>query len=271
MQLFDKLPTPVLALAAMGSVLLMGLDLLIIDPLPFIDEALLLFMTAGSTTELLSRFRSTPRLAAGGEATPRLSRLELRNREAALKSLPVRTTALLARARLLESQGHSAVLFEGLESLPEQVAQMRREGAEHSAYFTRKENDLWQIRRQVEHLARAIGRLQMGRPTPKLEQLRAELIGLQEHELKTLARLKASDDLRERLFALSEQVDALADDLANLADDGLVQGGWKTALLPDLDPRIAGVVRGLEQLAVAEAEIEHVLTGPARSTAFVGA
>jgi hypothetical protein len=270
MKLFDKLSTPVLTLAAGASVLLMGLDLIILDPLPFIDEVFLLFMTAGSTSELMARFRGARSLPGDG-GRPRLSRRDQRSAQEALSSLSARTTALIARARLLESQGHSGRLFESLQLLPDRIAQMLRSSRENEAFEARSENDPWQIRRRIAKLDKTISRLQIGRPTPKLERMRAELIELQQHEITTRSRLEASDELRDRLLALSQQVDSLAEDLANLADDGIVQGGWKTLALPDLDPAIADVLAALEHLALAEEEIDGALAAKTQGVAGTAA
>ena len=266
MKLFDRLPTPLLTLAAASSVFLMGIDLLVLDPLPFLDEAFLLFMTAGSTSELMSRFRSSPRLTSPGKDGQKLTRLELRRREEAVKTLAVRTSALIARARLLESQGYSAALFESLAKLPERVAALRRESAEHEAFFTRRDNDLWQIQRRVRELGRTISGLPAGKESPKSASLREQLLALQQHEILVSKRQRSLEQLKSTQLELSLQVDALEADLANLADDGAVQGGSLASQLANLDPCIEAVVKNLEQFAVAEAEIESVLAAPSEAS-----
>jgi len=264
MKLFHKLSTPILTLAAACSVFLMGLDLILIDPVPLIDEVFLLFMTAGSTSELLARFRSMRRLPGVDSSLPRRSLREQRSVQETLGSLSGRVTALIARARLLESQGHPERLFQPLARLPEQIAEQLRGCRDHEAHESRRENDPWQIRRGIAKLEKAISRRQIGRPTPKLERMRAELIDLQQHEISTLDRLAKAGELKDRLLALSSQVDALGEDLANLADDGLVQGGAQVLALPDLDPAIAAVAHGLQDFALAQAEVDGVLVSGAQ-------
>lgn len=257
MKLFDKVPTPVLVLAAVGSVFFMGLDLLIFDPIPLIDEVFLLFLTASSTAELVSRYRGARSLPSPGGAgrVP----FDSRARDEAVKTLTTRTTALLARARFLESQGHSPLVFQSLEPLPDRVEQMVRSSHDLEAFLTRSENDPWLVRQRLGRLERDISRAQTGRPTPRLERLRAQATELKKHELRVLTQIERRDDLASKLLALSQQVDALAADFRNIADDGILQGGWKVLKYPDLDPAIRDVVGGLEHLRVAEAEIEDVV------------
>jgi hypothetical protein len=266
MKLFDRLPTPLLTLAAASSVFLMGIDLLVLDPLPFLDEAFLLFMTASSTSELMSRFRSSPRLASPGKDGQKLTRLELRRREEAVKTLEVRTSSLIARARLLESQGYSGALFESLTKLPERVAELRLESAEHEAFFTRRDNDLWQIQRKIRELGRTISGLPAGKEGGKLASLREQLVALQQHEILVSKRQRSLEQVKSTQLELSLQVDALEADLSNLADDGAVQGGSLAAQRANLDPSIEAVVKNLEQFAVAEAEIESVLAEPSEAS-----
>jgi hypothetical protein len=136
----------------------------------------------------------------------------------------------------------------------------------HEAQQSRRDNDPWQIRRQIQKLERAIARRQVGRPTRKLERMRAELITLQQHEIGTLKRLAVAEEGKRVLLSLSLQVDVLADDLTRLAapdpagrmrSDTLI----RTLDLPDLEPALAEVAVALRDFARAEAEVD----GAARS------
>jgi hypothetical protein len=266
MKLFRHLPTPLLTLVSLVSVFLMGFDLIVPDPLPLIDEVFLLFMTAGSTTELISRFRGLRRLSGDAGDGVRLSLSEQRLVQETLASLPVRISALIARARVLEDLGHPSRLFGPLEPLSERVGEQFRALREHEGQQSRRDNDPWQIRRQIQKLERAIARRQVGRPTKKLERMRVELVALQQHEIGTLARLAVADEGKRVLLSLSSQVDVLADDLTRLAAPDPAGGARsdipiRTLDLPDLEPALAEVAVALRDFARAEAEVD----GAARS------
>jgi hypothetical protein len=167
---------------------------------------------------------------------------------------------------LLESQGYSGALFESLTKLPERVAALRLESAEHEAFFTRRDNDLWQIQRKIRELGRTISGLPAGKEGGKLASLREQLVALQQHEILVSKRQRSLEQVKSTQLELSLQVDALEADLSNLADDGAVQGGSLAAQRANLDPSIEAVVKNLEQFAVAEAEIESVLAEPSEAS-----
>jgi hypothetical protein len=271
MKLFRQLPTPLLTLATVVSVFLMGLDLIVLDPLPLIDEAFLLFMTAGTTTELISRFRGLRRLSGDAGDRVRLSLSDQRLVQETLASLPVRISALMARARVLEDLGHPSRLFGPLQPLSERIGDQLQALREHEGEQSRRDNDPWQIRRQIQKLERAIARRQVGRPTRKLGRMRAELIELQEHEIRTLARLAVADEGKRGLLSLSSQVDVLADDLTRLAAPDPA-GGARSDIpiraldLPDLEPALAEVAVALRDFARAEAEVDGAASSASGAT-----
>lgn len=261
MKLFHRLPTPLLSLAAMVSVALMAVDLLLIDPLPLIDEVFLIFLTAGSTSELMARFRSRRRLPPEAGEQVRLSLREQRAAHELLASLPHRVTSLSARARVLEEQGYPARLFGPLQTLSDQVAEGLRFLADHEGKQARRQNDPWQIRRQIKKLEKRIFRVQTGRPTKKLDRMREELVALKEHEIATYVVIRAAGQRSLALAAISDQVDALAEDLTRIAAEGLTpdfpgESRFKTVEIGALEPTIAQVVRALGEFALAEAEVE---------------
>jgi hypothetical protein len=177
----------------------------------------------------------------------------------------------MARSRVLEDQGHPARLFYPLQTLADQVAERLRFLADHTGKQARRHNDPWQIRRQIERLEKRIFRVQVGRPTKKLDRIREELVVLKQREIATYVGIRAAGERKQSLLALSEQVDALAEDFVRIAAEGLASaaGGesrLKTAELGDLEPTIAKVVRALGEFALAEAEVE----GAAVTTATQG-
>ena len=246
----------------MASVILMGLDLILPDPLPLIDEVFLLFLTGGSTSELIARFRSQRRLPAEAGEQVRLTLGEERAAREVLASLSPRVSSLIARARLLEEQGYPSRLFRPLQALADQVAERLRFLSDHAGNQARRQNDPWQIRRKIERLEKRVFRLQVGRPTKKLDRLREELVGLKQHEIATYVAIRAAGNHQQALLTLSQQVDALAEDLARIAAEGLTLGGGevrlKTNELGVLEPTIAEVGRALTEFGRAEAEVEGV-------------
>jgi hypothetical protein len=143
--------------------------------------------------------------------------------------------------------------------------------ADHTGKQARRYNDPWQIRRQIERLEKRIFRVQIGRPTKKLDRMREELVVLKQREIATYVGIRAAGERKQGLLALSEQVDALAEDFVRIAAEGLAsavdgESIFKTGELEDLEPTIAEVVRALGEFALAEAEVE----GAAVTTANQG-
>jgi hypothetical protein len=277
MKLFHRIPTPLLSLAALASVVLMGLDLILPDPLPLIDEVFLLFLTAGSTSELMARFRSQRLLPPEAGDQIRLSLREERDAKELLASLASRANSLIARSRVLEEQGHPARLFRPLQTLADQVAERLLFLADHAAQQARRQNDPWQIRRKIEKLEKRIFRVQVGRPTKKLDRLREELVGLKQHEIATYVGIRAAGERKQALLALSVQVDALAEDLTRISAEGLTlaAGGTltlKVSELGPLEPTIEEVTRALGEFALAEAEVDGAVvpTASVRTPPVVG-
>jgi hypothetical protein len=260
-RVFERLPNGALVGATLLFTGLLALDFAIPDLVPFLDEAVLALLAAGSVQTLMDRRdRQRGRVPTGKVETPTITPPEL-------KSLRKRAVALGAQARHLIDAGHAVAGLEGLAALPDAVGELSDRLKAHDDFLSHAEHDPWlldqKIRRAEDRLDRARGEA--------ATVVEGELAELRTRRLSVDERLQDREALIARLSSLSRQVDALLADLDRLDADGDgVLDELEAANLPDLDPAIAAVLEGIAHGRAAEAEVEQALE-QARTAGKLGA
>ena len=242
-RLFRRLPNGLLVLLTVASSAALGLDLLIPDFLPFLDEALLALLAVGGTATVLERRT----IRAEGGPLPQPPGQELAR-------LDDRVLALIARASALRAGGHAAAGLDGLQALPEAVSELQADVKRADGFLSRRDNDPWLVGSKIEKAQRLAQRAS-GEEATRLE---AHLAALRAHRIAIDGVVRERADALSALSSLAGQVDSLALDLENLeahpdADAAL------TAKREDLHPHIARVVASLAEARLAEAELEEAL------------
>jgi hypothetical protein len=239
------LPRGALVMLSFFAVGALGVDLLIPDVLPFIDEALLGLLALASLTELSDR----KKIAAGSAPTGRVQ--GVRSAVPELRTLPNRVAALIAQARHLRAEGSAVEGLDGLPAMQDVVADLLDELREADGFLSRSDHDPWLLDQRIVKLERKVAEGGDAAAIRDLEAVRA-------HRLRVDAVLREREDVLERLTTLSGQVDALIVDLrAYEADPDATD--FAVADLPDLDPRVQRVLRSVEEAREAEEELEEAL------------
>ena len=269
MSFFDRLPTPVLILLLGGASFLFLVDLFLPDPVPLLEELLLLYTVFGTGSALSRRVKAQlggPPLAAGqlrdgeSERRPYISPLSRRQRELALASLPGRCTTLLSRAQHLEASDGLGPSTRPLELLVARVVAMNQERMTLSSLFSKKQHRPGRMRRKIEELEAKLGRLGATGSGAKLERLRSELTDLQGQELDLREKARRLDELTDHLVLLDGQVREATEELDQMLAEGLVAGTFGIRSRESLAPELDEFFARLHDFADAEAEIDARLT-----------
>lgn len=207
---FARLPRGLHALLTGGLVAALGASLLVIDPVPVLDEGVLLLLAAGAVRGWTER-RGRPSVPAPDalRAVPGPVQ-RLRSEQEALTA---RVDALQAASRLPD--GLEGELRRGLPPL---LAELDA----HEAFFSRRENDPWQLAR-----ARAAA------PGD---------VALRTRDEQVRDRVAAREALIARLEALADGVRRLGVDVeaveAGVVDAGFTVEGHPDPLLAPVGPRL---------------------------------
>jgi catechol 2,3-dioxygenase-like lactoylglutathione lyase family enzyme len=254
---FRGMPDAVLVLASAFFVAVLGLDLLIPDPLPFIDEFVLFMMTFGGTGELARRYRAR-RLASGdAEAVDRSAIPALSKPAAELRGLTARVNNLAGSAGSLSDSWGDAVASE-LRGLATDTRQMNEELRAHEAFLARTRNDPWQVDRQLTRLDRRVVELEVEGQLVQLQEACAERDALRAHRQRIEARIEDRQELLDRLVQLNGQVGLLSEDLRRLVS-GSFDGTWAVAAVARIEPRIRAITGAVQAARDAEAEVEDAV------------
>lgn len=238
-----------LVLMMMGVVAFLGLDLLLFDPIPLLDEALLGLMLYGGATELMGRRR---RKAAG--LAP-IDPIDVRRMPAELKTITTRMQVVTEAASRLVGRGAAPQVGSRVRELATDVRTKHDELRSADAFLARRDNDPWQSSRQLTKLEKQAVDLEVRGDDRKLEVARKALAAARAHRETIERRVGQREDTMVELESLSAQIDALGDDLGRLLR-GKHDGHFVVRSLGEVDPRIAAVVDALAASAEAEAEVE---------------
>lgn len=251
-KLFRPLPSALVALISFGAVVALGLDLLIPDVIPLLDEAFLGLLAFAGLSEMSQR----KRIKAGSVPTGRVG--GVRPAVPELRTLPNRVAALVAQARHLRAEGSTVDALDGLPAMQDVVADLLDELRKADGFLSRSENDPWLLDQRIAKLERRTVRAQVDADGAERQAATAELESVRGHRLRVDGILRQREGVLGRLTTLSGQIDALIEDLGRLdASSGVVD--FSVANLPELHPRIARVLESVEQARRAEEELEEAL------------
>ncbi len=242
-RLFRHLPNSLLVLLTVASTAALGLDLLIPDFIPFLDEALLALLAVGGTATVMERRKSV----TDGGPLPQPPGQEL-------ERLDERVLTLVARGQALRAGGHGASGLDGLKDLSEVVTGIQADVKRADGFLSRRDNDPWVVDARIEKLQRKAHRARGDEATgiaSELETLRAH-----RRAIDTVVRERA--EALTSLSSLAGQVDSLSADLEGLEANPDATD-FATAGRPDLHPRIARVLESISEARIAEAELEEAL------------
>ena len=268
MGLFSRLPTPLVALLFSGASFLFLVDLFLPDPVPLLEELLLLYTVFGTGSVLSKRVKAQlagPAVPTGllpdGESqrTPYLSPLSRRQRELALASLPGRCTTLVSRAQHLEASDGLGPSTRPLELFTARVVSMSQERASLSSLFAKKQHRPERMRRKIEELESKLGRLGSTGSGAKLDRLRSDLTDLQRLELDLREKARRLDELTDHLVLLDDQVRDATEELDRMLAEGLAAGTFDIRSRDSLAPELDEFFAKLSDFADAEAEIDERL------------
>lgn len=253
--IFRGMPAPLLLLVSFMLLGVLGVDLLLPDFVPFLDEAVFAFLLYGSVSTLMDKRRA--RLGGGpGPASEPVPVGKL------TKSLEADTKALADRAAKLRADGLPVPALDALGALPGEAKALADEVRRVDGFLSRKEHDPWQINREVERLERQVADAEAGGQTSRMETLQVALEGARMHQREVEEQSAARDAAVTRMQALSSQIATLSETLRVVTDRGEVPA-LPTSLGAGWDPRLAAVVDGLREAHEAHAELEEAVAGGA--------
>ena len=250
--IFRGVPRPMLALISATLAVVLGFDLILPDFVPLLDEAVLAFLLYGSTATLLSRKSVDGRGATEGVKVGRL----VKEAEAAAKRV-------VALGKALGKAGHQVPGMNGLAAVRERTAEECAELRRLDGVLSRKENDPWQVKRELEKLERSVAEAEAEGDMARAQSLEIAIEGAQMHAQQVVQQTADRDKLVMKLRARTGSLSSLEATLVVLEKRGEVPN------LPDglgdgWEPELAAVVRGLREVAVATAELEALAEPAAR-------
>ena len=250
--IFSGMPTPVLVVVTAVLFCVLGVNLLVPDFIPLLDEAVLAFLLYGSIKALRGSGRK--------ELGP------------ATADVPVRTLLKEAEsngkeaedlAKSLRRGGLPVRALDGVPTVRERVAALCEELRSIDGFLSRRENDPWQVQREVEKLERAVAAAEAGAEQQRLESLQVALEGVRMHVDRVAQQSAERDRVVTTLRALSGQLRTLADTLRVVEErDGVptLPGG----LGAKWEPELKAVLDGLREVAAATAELDAYAEEPVR-------
>jgi len=256
---FSGLGTPALVLMTMVAVMLAGLDLILPDPIPIIDEAFLLFVMITGVREIGRRGKARRGGGSTGQGTvidvkaaPPVSTAPSR----AVKTLAARTQAVVDSCS--QVPGATQAVRQAARALATEVRSLDGELRDNDAFEARRDNDPWQVDRRIAKLEREVADLEASGDLRRLEVSRKALEVARAHRTRIEFEGARRGEVLLRMESLSSQVDVLSQDLGALLG-GRHDGSWRIRKLGDLDPAVETLVVALGAGAEAEAEIEEAV------------
>jgi hypothetical protein len=221
-RLFDHLPTPVLGTLCVVAALALGVNLVVPDVVPVLDEALLLLVVGGGVRALAER-GTQGAFPVGGRRSDVL----------------VGARALARQAEAQHGAGPASLLREALAEL-EQVDGRLREAERRES---RRAQDPWLLRVRVERAEKALQRARPGQEERRRAELRVAQAQLD-------AGLRGEDD---RVHLQARWAELVAEQAA--LQDALTLGGGDRSR-PGDGGRVVLFRQRLADWRAAEREIE---------------
>lgn len=252
------IPTPVLVfLTFVLTILVLG-DVAIPDPIPFIDEAVLIGLLTGAWVTLLERRKGT-RLVGDIEPSPEPDpAIKGLNAARITKDLKAVTKELAGVAKTMRAGGHPVAALDGLAGLPADGKQRAAELKEGEAFLSRSAHDPYRLDKELASLQKAAADAEASSDERALRHANEALAATQARRAEVLARRDRRDDLLLGMHSLATQSGALLEDLRARREER--NEPLLTAALPALDPRLAAVVAGLSEVRTAAVEVEQTLS-----------
>lgn len=248
--IFRGIPSPLLFLVSLGLLGILGFDLVLPDFVPFLDEAIFALLLYGSVSTLLDR--RAGRLGATGPASEALPVGKMS------KALTADVKLLADRAAALRKEGFPLAALDGLASLPADATALVDDLKRIDGFLSRKENDPWQVGREVEKLERNVANAEAEGATGRMQTLQVALEGARMHLAEIQDKAAARDAAAARIQAMSAQVNTLSETLRVVADRGGVPE-LPASLGKDWEPQFAAVIDGLREVHVAAAELDEAV------------
>jgi hypothetical protein len=251
--IFKGMPAPLLLLISFMLLGILGFDLLIPDFVPFLDEAVFGLLLYGSISTLLDKRRGRGQLddapGAASEALP-VGKLG-RSLENDAKQMAEQAADLLAG-------GFPVPALSALSELPDDVRRLVDEVKRVDGFLSRKENDPWQVGREVERLERDLAEAEAEGRAGRMDTLQVALEGSSMHQREVADQAAARDAAVARMQTLSSQINTLSETLRVVAERGEVPS-LKASLGTGWDPRLAAVLDGMREAHAAHAELEEAV------------
>ncbi len=248
--IFSGMPTPVLAVVTAVLFCVLGVNLLVPDFVPLLDEAVLAFLLYGSIKAL----RGSGRKGLG----PATADVPVR---ALLKQAEANSREVEDLAKSLRAGGLPVRALEGVRVVRERVAALCEELRRIDGFLSRRENDPWQVQREVAKLERAVADAEAGGERQRLESLQVALQGVRMHADRVAQQAAERDRVVTTLRALSGQLCTLADTLRVVEErDGVPT--LPEGLGAKWEPELKAVIDGLRDVAVATAEVNTFAEKP---------
>lgn len=251
--IFRGMPAPLLLLI---SFMLVG-SLLMPDIVPVLDEVAFGFLLYGSVSALLEKRKgrrgSALAPAGASEALP-VGKLSKRL-EADAEQMAKRAAGLLAGGLPVPALGALAQLPDDAQRLADEVKRI-------DGFLSRKENDPWQVGREVDRLERSVAEAEASGQTARMETLQVTLEAASMHQREVADQTAARDLAVARMQTLASQIATLSETLRVVAERGEIPA-LQASLGTGWDPRLAAVLDGLRDARVADAELEEAVAGGA--------
>ncbi len=255
--IFKGMPAPLLFLISFMLLGILGFDLLIPDFVPFLDEAVFGLLLYGSVSTLLDKRKGRRQLEdAPGAASDALPVGKL------ARSLESDAKQLAEQARKLLSGGFPVPALAAMSELPDDARRLADEVKRVDGFLSRRENDPWQVGREVERLERDLAEAEAEGRRGRMDTLQVALEGATMHQREVADQAAARDAAVTRMQTLSSQISTLSETLRVVAERDEVPV-LRDSLGTGWDPRLAAVLSGLREARVAHAELEEAVAGGA--------
>lgn len=253
--IFGAMPRPVLLLLTGFLAVALGANLLLPDFIPLLDELILAFLLYGSGSALLRR--------PGRELRPATENVAAR---AVIKDARTAADDLRKRGKKLRKEGHPVPALDGVAGVATEVDALAKELTTVDGFLSRKENDPWQVQRELDKLKRAVAEAEAAGEQVRMDSLSVAVEGARMHAERVARSTARRDELVNRLRALAGQMTTLAETL-KVVDERDAVPNLPERLGQGWEPALAAVVEGLRDVAEARAELDAMRDAPPRRSA----
>ena len=248
--IFGAMPRPLLFVLTGFLAVALGMNLLMPDFIPLLDELILAFLLYGSGSALLRR--------PGRELRPATEAVAARS---VIKEAKSAADDLRKQGKKLRKEGHPVPALDGVAGVVKEVDSLAKELSTVDGWLSRKENDPWQVQRELDKLERAVAEAEAAGEQVRMDSLSVAVEGARMHADRVARSSAKRDEIVNRLRALSGQMTTLTETLKVVDERDAVP------TLPDRlgqgwEPALAAVLEGLRDVAEARAELDAMKDGP---------